>query len=55
MKPSPLHTITKPGEKKPMLGKPKDCANAIAYLADDVAARYISGAELKVDAGWLNM
>ena len=32
-----------------------DCANAIAYLADDVAARYISGAELKVDAGWLNM
>ena len=37
------------------LGKPKDCANAIAYLADDVAARYISGAELKVDAGWLNM
>ena len=38
-----------------MLGKPKDCANAIAYLADDVAARYISGAELKVDAGWLNM
>ena len=25
------------------------------YLADDVAARYISGAELKVDAGWLNM
>ena len=54
-KAAPLHTITKPGEKKPMLGKPKDCANAIAYLADDVAARYISGAELKVDAGWLNM
>ena len=54
-KAAPLHTITKPGEKKPILGKPKDCANAIAYLADDVAARYISGAELKVDAGWLNM
>ena len=54
-KAAPLHTITKPGEKKPMLGKPKDCANAIAYLADDVAARCISGAELKVDAGWLNM
>lgn len=36
-KAAPLHTITKPGEKKPMLGKPKDCANAIAYLADDVA------------------
>ena len=54
-KAAPLHTITKPGEKKPMLGKLKDCANAIAYLADDVAARYISGAELKVDAGWLNM
>ena len=54
-KAAPLHTITKPGEKKHILGKPKDCANAIAYLADDVAARYISGAELKVDAGWLNM
>ncbi len=25
-----------PARKKPMLGKPKDCANAIAYLADDV-------------------
>ena len=52
---APLHTITKPGDKKPTLGTPEDCANAIAYLADDVAARYISGAELKVDAGWLCM
>ena len=52
---APMHTITKPGEKKPIMGKAKDCANAIAYLADDEAARYISGAELKVDAGWLNM
>ena len=52
---APLHTITKPGEKRPILGMPEDCANAIAYLADDVAARYISGAEIKVDAGWLNM
>ena len=52
---APMHTITRPGEKKPIMGKAKDCANAIAYLADDEAARYISGAELKVDAGWLNM
>ena len=52
---APLHTITKPGEKKPILGMPEDCANAIAYLADDVAARYISGAEIKVDAGFLCM
>lgn len=52
---APLHTITKPGEKKPMLGTPEDCANLITFLADDVAARYLSGAEVKIDAGWLNM
>lgn len=52
---APLHTITKPGEKKPILGTPEDCANLITFLADDVAARYISGAEVKIDAGWLNM
>ena len=52
---APLHTITKPGEKRPILGTPEDCANLITFLADDVAARYISGAEVKIDAGWLNM
>lgn len=53
---APLHTITPPVEgAKPMLGKPEDCANIITYLADDAAARYISGAEVKVDAGFLNM
>lgn len=52
---APLHTITKPGEKKPILGTPEDCANLICFLADDVAARYISGAEVKIDAGFLNM
>ena len=52
---APMHTITKPGEKKPTLGKPKDCAHAIAFLADDNDAAYISGAEVKVDAGFLNM
>jgi len=52
---APLHTITKPGEKKPILGTPDDCANLIAFLADDVAARYVSGAEVKIDAGWLCM
>jgi len=52
---APLHTITKPGEKKPILGTPDDCANLITFLADDVAARYVSGAEVKIDAGWLCM
>lgn len=52
---APLHTITPPGADKPMLGTPEDCANLIAFLADDVAARYVSGAEVKIDAGWLNM
>lgn len=52
---APLHTITKPGEKKPILGTPEDCAELICFLADDVAARYLSGAEVKIDAGFLNM
>ena len=52
---APLHTITKPGEKKPILGTPVDCAELICFLADDVAARYLSGAEVKIDAGFLNM
>lgn len=52
---APLHTITKPGEKKPTLGKPKDCAHLIAFLADDKEAAYINGAEVKIDAGFLNM
>lgn len=54
-KAAPLHTITKPGEKMPTLGSPKDCAYLICFLADDVQAKYISGAEVKIDAGWLNM
>ena len=54
-KAAPLHTITKPGEKKPILGKPKDCAHLIAFLADDKEASYINGAEIKIDAGFLNM
>ena len=53
---SPLHTITPPGEgQKPLLGRPIDCANLIAFLADDKAAWYINGAEVKIDAGWLNV
>ena len=53
---APLHTITPPVEgAKPILGQPEDCANIITFLADDKAARYISGAEVKVDAGFLNM
>ena len=52
---APLHTITKPGEKKPILGTPEDCAELICFLADDVAARSLSGAEVKIDAGFLNM
>ena len=52
---APLHTITRPGEKKPILGTPEDCANLITFLADDEAARYISGAEVKIDAGFLCM
>lgn len=53
---APMHTITPHTEgAKPMLGQPEDCANIITFLADDAAARYISGAEVKVDAGFLNM
>lgn len=53
---APMHTITPHVENaKPILGQPDDCANLITFLADDAAARYISGAEVKVDAGFLNM
>lgn len=53
---APMHTITPHVENaKPILGQPDDCANIITFLADDAAARYISGAEVKVDAGFLNM
>ena len=50
---SPLHVLTPPGEKKPILGMPEDCAELIAFLADDKTARYLSGAEVKIDASFL--
>ena len=53
---SPLHTITPPGEgQKPILGQPIDCANLIAFLADDKTAWYINGAEVKIDGGCMNV
>lgn len=52
---SPLHTITPPGATKPMLGRPEDCADLITFLADDNTSRYLNGAEVKIDAGFLNM
>ncbi|MEG0779279.1 MAG: SDR family oxidoreductase [Oscillospiraceae bacterium] len=51
---APMHTITPEGGK-PILGQPEDCAQLITFLADDVAARYLSGAEVKIDAAFLNM
>lgn len=53
---APMHTVTPHYEgAKPILGSPEDCAELICFLADNKAARYISGAEVKIDAGFLNM
>jgi 3-oxoacyl-[acyl-carrier protein] reductase len=35
------------------LGKPTDVANAVAFLASDVATGYITGQAISVDGGYM--
>jgi NAD(P)-dependent dehydrogenase (short-subunit alcohol dehydrogenase family) len=51
-----MEMITPPGEgQKPILGKPHDVAELCLFLADEKTSRYISGADIKIDASYLNM
>lgn len=49
-----MEMITPKGGK-PILGKPSDVAQLALFLADEKASRYISGADIKIDASYLNM
>lgn len=49
-----MEMITPKGGK-PILGKPRDVAELCLFLADEKASRYISGADIKIDASYLNM
>ncbi len=51
---APLNMITPPGEgQRPILGMPEDVAQLCLFLGDDATSRYISGADIRIDASFL--
>lgn len=50
---APMHLVTPEGGK-PILGLAEDVAELALFLADNKTSRYISGADIKIDASFLN-